>query len=51
MVAAHEIETAVLTEIGTCPNLTSKEQATAVKDRVRGIVYYAGTGKVRIEND
>jgi len=49
MVAAHEIETAVLTEIGTCPDLTSKEQATTVRDRVRGIVYYAGTGKVRIE--
>ena len=49
MVAAHEIETVVLTEAGTCPDLTSKEQATAVKDRVRGIVYYAGTGKLRIE--
>jgi hypothetical protein len=29
--------------------MTSKEQATAVKDRVWGTVYYAGLGKVRIE--
>ena len=49
MVAAHEIETAVLREIGAGPSLLSKEQAASVKERVRGIVYDADTGKVRIE--
>ena len=49
MVDAHEIETAVLREIGAGPNLLSKEQAAAVKERVRGLVYDADTGKVRIE--
>ena len=49
MVSAHEIESAVLSEIGTGPNLLSKEQTTAVKERVRRIVYDAATGKVRIE--
>ena len=36
MVAAHKIETAVPAEIGSGPNLTSKKQATAVRERVRG---------------
>lgn len=49
MVAAHDIETAVLSQIGGCAHLLSKEQAAAVKERVRGIVYCADTGKVRIE--
>lgn len=49
MIAAHQIETAVLREIGVCPNLLSKEQAAAVEERVQGIVYDADTGKVRIE--
>jgi hypothetical protein len=49
MVAAHEIETVVLREIGAGHHLLSKEQATAVKERVRGIVYDADTGKVRIK--
>jgi len=49
MVAAHEIETAVLSQIGGRAHLLSKEQAAAVKERVRGIVYDAETGKVRIE--
>ena len=48
MVAAHEIETVVLREIGAGHHLLSKEQATAVKERVRGIVYDADT-EVRIE--
>lgn len=48
-VDAHEIETAVLREIGAEHHLLSKEQAAAVKERVRGIVYDADTGKVRNE--
>lgn len=47
MVDAHAIETAVVREIGVDPNLLSK--AAAVKERVRGIIYDADTGKVRIE--
>jgi site-specific DNA recombinase len=49
MVDAHEIETAVLGQIGAGHHLLSKEQASAVKERVRKIVYDADTGKVRIE--
>jgi hypothetical protein len=49
MVAAHKIETAVLSEIGAGPNLLSKEHATAVKERERRILYDADMGKVRIE--
>jgi len=49
MVDAHTIETTVVREIGADPNLLSKEQAAAVKERVRRIVYDADTGNVRIE--
>jgi len=49
MVAAHDIEMAVLSAIGADPKLTSKEQAAAVKERVRWIVYDADAGKVRID--
>lgn len=50
MASAHEIETAVLSVIGaTSLTLTSKEQCAAVKKMVRGIVYNAGSGTVRIE--
>ena len=49
MVAAHEIETAVLSQIGVSAKLLSKEQEAAVKERIRGIVYEADTGKLRIE--
>ena len=49
MVAAHAVETAVLTEIGADSKLTLQEQADLVKERVRKIVYDANLGKVRIE--
>jgi len=49
MVDAHEIETAGLREIGAGHHLLSKEQAAAIKERVRKIDYDADTGKVRIE--
>ena len=49
MVAAHEIETAVLSQIGWCADLLSKVQAAAVKERVRRVVYDADARKVRIE--
>ena len=48
MIDAHEIETAVLEQIGAGHHRLSKEQAAAVKERVRKIVYDADTGKVRI---
>ena len=49
MASAHELETAVLSVIGANAKLTSKEQRTAVKEMVRGIVYHAGSGTVQIE--
>lgn len=49
MVDAHEIEEAVLGQIGAGHHLLSKEQAAAVKERVRKIDYDADTGKVGIE--
>jgi hypothetical protein len=48
MVPAYAIESAVLSEIGAGPGLTSKEQA-AVKETVPAIVYDAASGKVRID--
>ena len=49
VVDAHEIEMAVSREIGAECHLLTKEQAAAVKERVRAIVYDADTGKVRIK--
>jgi site-specific DNA recombinase len=49
MASAYEIETAVLSVIRASPKLTSKEQCAAVKEMVRGIVYDARSGTVRIE--
>lgn len=49
MISAYEIETAVLSEIGAGPGLTSKEQEAAVKEAVGKIVYDADSRKVRID--
>ena len=49
MVPAYAIESAVLSEIGAGPGLTSKEQAAAVKEAVPAIVHDAASGKVRID--
>jgi hypothetical protein len=49
MISAYEIEAAVLSEIGTGPKLTSKEQQTAVRAAVRAAVYDAPSGNVKIE--
>ena len=49
MVPAYAIESAVLSEIGAGPGLTSKEQPAAVKETVPAIVYDAASGKVRID--
>ena len=49
MISAHEIETAVLSEIGAGPKLTSKEQQAAVRAAVRAAVYDAPSGDVKIE--
>jgi site-specific DNA recombinase len=47
--SAYEIETAVLSEIGVGPKLTSKEQQAALRAAVRAAVYDAPSGKVKIE--
>ena len=49
MVSAYEIETAVLSEIGAGPKLTSKEQQAAVRAAVRAAVYDTSSGRVKIE--
>ena len=49
MISAYEIETAVLSEIGGGPKLTSKEQQAAVREAVRAAVYDAPSGNVKIE--
>lgn len=49
MVSAHEIETAVLSELGVGPNRIAKEQQAAVREAVRSAVYEAASGKVMIE--
>ena len=49
MISAYEIETAVLSEIGAGPKLTSKEQQAAVREAVRAAIYDAPSGKVKIE--
>ena len=49
MISAYEIETAVLSEIGAGPKLTSKEQQAAVRAAVRAAVYDAASGNVKIE--
>ena len=49
MASAHEIENAVLSVIGANAKLLSKEQCAAVKEKVRGVVYDAGSRSVRIE--
>jgi site-specific DNA recombinase len=49
MISAYEIETAVLSEIGAGPKLTSKEQQAAVREAVRAAVYDAPSGNVKIE--
>ena len=49
MISAHEIETAVLSEIGAGPKLTTKEQQAAVREAVRAAVYDAPSGNVKIE--
>ncbi len=49
MISAYEIESAVLSEIGAGPKLTSKEQHAAVRAAVRAAVYDAPSGNVKIE--
>lgn len=49
MISAYEIEAAVLSEIGSRPKLTSKEQQAAVRAAVRAAVYDAASGNVKIE--
>jgi DNA invertase Pin-like site-specific DNA recombinase len=49
MISAYEIETAVLSEIGAGPKLTSKKQQAAVRAAVRAAVYDAASGNVKIE--
>ena len=49
MISAYEVETAVLSETGAGPKLTSKEQQAAVRAAVRAAVYDAPSGNVKIE--
>ena len=49
MISAYDIETAVLSEIGAGPKLTTKEQQAAVREAVRAAVYDAPSGNVKIE--
>jgi hypothetical protein len=49
MISAHEIEIAVLSEIGVDPKRIAKEQQAAVRESVRSAVYDAASGNVKIE--
>ncbi len=49
MISAYEIDTAVLSEIGAGPKLTSKEHQAAVRAAVRAAVYDAPSGNVKTE--
>ena len=49
MILCFEVESAVLTEIGAGPGLTSKEQEGLVREAVRKVVYDAAAGTVRID--
>jgi site-specific DNA recombinase len=49
MISAHEVESAVLSEISADPGLVFKEQERAVRGSVRSVVYDATSRKVRVE--
>jgi hypothetical protein len=49
IISAYEIETAVLSEMGDGPELSTKEQEGVVREAARSIIYDAASGRVRIE--
>ena len=49
MVNAYAIEAAVLAELGVGSRFSPKEQADAVQERAARSLFYATSGKVRIE--
>ncbi len=49
MISAHEVESAVLAEIGAGNGLTTKEQAGVVKEAVRSVVYDAASRMLKVD--
>lgn len=49
MISAYEIETAVLSEIGAGPGLSTKGQEGVVRGAVRSVIYDSSSRKVKID--